>query len=149
MNTIELKLPKLEGRYQLDKSASSIIKKADLILVSYQKNVPSECYLSVHHTKHFGKEEFEQTWKMGINVIDNAGNLDFRYAVYCDTKHVLQELVKIGSLIYFMPSIDEGMEKIKFMIRTGDKITRGDFAARAIDPKKTSRMVWERETQSV
>lgn len=144
MNLIQVSLPKVEGRYQLTKEASGIIKKADAITVSFIKGIPSESYLGVYQNKKVYGVDFEQNWRFGINVIDNSNSLDFRCIVMCDAgRHILQEFTKLHSFVYFLPDLDGGMETIKFMVRTGEKITRGIFYQGLQKPKTP--IVWTHE----
>lgn len=129
-----------DGRYILSKEAVSILKRSQKITVSYNKKVPSECYIMADYEKLYGGELFEISYILPINVLEQQ--YQFRTTVSCTSKHPMQELIKNGSTIVFIPSIvDELQQTIRYMINTNGKISMGIFEQRIFKPETKAVMI--------
>lgn len=126
MNISKLNLPKgNDGKFILTKDAVHILKKAESITVSYNKEVKSQCFLMAKITKQLGGEDFEIMWMMPINVIETKYR--FNSTVENHSKSALQTMISVDSSVVFMASQADGLDSIRFIINKNNKTSIGIF----------------------
>lgn len=140
IQTNKIKLSKgSNGRYILSKDAIQIIRKAIKLTVSYNRTIPSECYMMAEVEQTVYGTKYEITYEFPINVLEQQ--YWFRATVATESKHSLQMLLKPNCELIFIPSSDGVQDTIRYMISINGKPISGIFDQRVYDPSKNIRMV--------
>ena len=127
MNVTKVNLHKgNDGRWILSKDAVQILRNAEKITVSYNKNVRGECFMMAETTKKYAGQEFEMMWMMDINALEHQ--YTFRTTVTNHSKSAFQMLIKPECSVTFIPASNEdGLDSIRFIIHVGSKTITGVF----------------------
>lgn len=128
-----------DGRFILNKEAVNVLRKAKEIEVSYNRSIPSDCYVKASLSKDLYGENFLMEWLMPINVLEQQYR--FKSRIVNHAKHPLQMLIKKECELIFIPSSEGQQDTIRFMINQNGKVINGIFDQRVMSIESNFRIV--------